>query len=786
VRRFIAFVAVALSGFGAACGRGVSEDPLIDVTRDARGSGGSGGSGLGGSSASNGGGDDGPDATGGTSGAAPSSGGASRGGHSGSGSNEPRPKPDGAECRNAADCRSGQCTEDVDDVRRCCEDDCDALGGHCDTSGECACKTGRTRLSNGDPCLLVKGEPCTLHGQCASGNCADGVCCDEQCDDVCEQCDASGSCVAAEEDPDVCRAPNLCMGKKLCLSPNGAMCGNGSHCASGACGPTDSGVTICCNEACGGTCETCSPDGTCNDFPERDPRCTVTCAPSTRCVTYVAPPLDACSAHGTCTPCQRIDTRKGIPCGVGRQCDGEGECEVTGRGRVAAGESHTCAIDDDANVVCWGDNRFGQLGASFNLQHVGLDQMPNQVPDRTLDFQSDVVQITAGAQHTCVLFDTGAVRCWGQMYDHPVIGRLLSIFGTPDFEWLPGTTYVDPIGDFGIINPLGTGNVALAEPAEQISAAPEGAAICALLRSGKISCWGHNLFGQLGLGHKEEVSVGTHGEVLKTLDLGERVVEVRCGMANTCARTESGRVHCWGEGMYGRLGNGSGLPSLRPVLVEIGEPAKGLAVGFDHTCVVLSRGAVRCWGNNFQGELGYGHTDAIGDNETPAEAAMDVRGEGVAAGGDVPLDAEIDQVMTFPTRSVPRMVDLNGDGTIDGQIWDSSPTCAVTTRGIVRCWGRNEFGQLGYGHNLPGATEHTPVELGQIRVSDRFVDTGGEVLALADGGRCALRSEMTADGKQAGPLYCWGPNDRGQIGVPWGPAPSLTWKPSRIGPVHWR
>jgi alpha-tubulin suppressor-like RCC1 family protein len=141
--------------------------------------------------------------------------------------------------------------------------------------------------------------------------------------------------------------------------------------------------------------------------------------------------------------------------------------------------------------------------------------------------------------------------------------------------------------------------------------------------------------------------------------------------------------------------------------------------------------------------------------------------------------------MTFPSRSVPRAVDLNGDGVSDGEVWDSSPTCALSVNGHVRCWGRNESGQLGYGHGEPGAQEHTPGELGELRESDRSVDVGGEVLSLADGGRCALR--LGSDNVEPmGSVYCWGPNDHGQIGVPGSVSPSLTLKPRQIGPVHFQ
>lgn len=80
-------------------------------------------------------------------------------------------------------------------------------------------------------------------------------------------------------------------------------------------------------------------------------------------------------------------------------------------------------------------------------------------------------------------------------------------------------------------------------------------------------------------------------------------------------------------------------------------------------------------------------------------------------------------------------------------------TCALLVGGRVRCWGRGEDGQLGYGDAVSrggsGATIPRLLE---------DVDLGEAVVSLTAGleHSCALAS--------SGRVYCWGSNSTGQIG----------------------
>lgn len=59
--------------------------------------------------------------------------------------------------------------------------------------------------------------------------------------------------------------------------------------------------------------------------------------------------------------------------------------------QVSAGGFHTCGLNSDGTVTCWGGNQYGQT----------------TLPDETF------IQVSVGDYHTCGLKDSGTIVCWG-------------------------------------------------------------------------------------------------------------------------------------------------------------------------------------------------------------------------------------------------------------------------------------------------------------------------------------------------------------------------------------
>ena len=196
---------------------------------------------------------------------------------------------------------------------------------------------------------------------------------------------------------------------------------------------------------------------------------------------------------------------------------------------LAAGDAHTCALDDDGAVWCWGRGDEGQLGDGAGTEHASPTAVPLGNGDATAD------AITAGAAHTCALAG-GRVLCWGRNAE----GQL----GAP----LPA--------------PLTMPRVVSALPQARAVAAG-GRHTCAIDDHAAVSCWGANESGQLGNGTTDSSNIPVPVAGLTNVDA------IVAGGAHTCARRSDGTVWCWGANTAGQLGDGVTLTSPRPLLARI-------------------------------------------------------------------------------------------------------------------------------------------------------------------------------------------------------------------------
>lgn len=366
--------------------------------------------------------------------------------------------------------------------------------------------------------------------------------------------------------------------------------------------------------------------------------------------------------------------------------------------------------------------------------------------------------LATGDHHTCALLPTGKVRCWGQN----MFGQL-------------GYGHTNDIGDDE--TPATAGDIDIGGDVIQIAAGRVHT--CALLQTGKVRCWGHNVYGQLGYGNIENIGIDETPSTAGDVDVGGDVIQLTVGDYHTCVLLQTGAVRCWGWNDFGQLGYGhtdiigdDEIPSTAGD-VNIGGDVVQLAAGARYTCVRLQTDAIRCWGWNIFGQLGYGHTDNIGDDEHPATAGdIDVGGSvtqlavghahncvllqtGVVRcwghGGNGRLG--YGNTFNIGRNEVPATA---GDVPVGASVIDISAggahTCALQPTGAARCWGANEVGQLGYGHTNDIGDDELPSTQGDVNI-------GGSLIQLIAGHlhSCALLT--------TGAARCWGLNEGGPLGL---------------------
>jgi alpha-tubulin suppressor-like RCC1 family protein len=270
---------------------------------------------------------------------------------------------------------------------------------------------------------------------------------------------------------------------------------------------------------------------------------------------------------------------------------------------VAAGFQHTCALLENGDVYCWGSGVDGRLGYS-STSGVGDDEAPASVGPVSLG--GSATQVGVGAQHSCALIG-GSVRCWGAGSDG-MLGNLSSA----------------AIGDNE--EPSSQAPVELGGTVEQLAVG--GLHTCAVIDGSKIRCWGLGLVGRLGYGNTDTVGDDEAPSSVPAIDMGRAVKEISAGSLHTCALVEGGDVYCWGENRYGQLGLGhtNNIGDDEPIdlanPIDLGGAARAISAGGGHTCAIMEDGKVICWGHNHRGQLGYGHTNDIGDDEGAASGGF--------------------------------------------------------------------------------------------------------------------------------------------------------------------
>ena len=225
---------------------------------------------------------------------------------------------------------------------------------------------------------------------------------------------------------------------------------------------------------------------------------------------------------------------------------------------ITAATTFACARARDGRVYCWGSNGSGQLGDGTR---------ENRMDPVLVQGLPPAVRVQAGAHHACAIATDGALYCWGR-------NDYAQIADRPERE-LTRATQALP----GPLNDVAVGHLAT----------------CGLLRDGTVMCRGERTW-----------EAGSPKPIDRTpvvLPGVTRAVSLSAGVDYGCALVRGGRVQCWGSNSFGQLGRGRvTTPSPAPVarLTNVDQ----LSTSEAHACARERTGALFCWGRNAYGELG--------------------------------------------------------------------------------------------------------------------------------------------------------------------------------------
>jgi len=286
-------------------------------------------------------------------------------------------------------------------------------------------------------------------------------------------------------------------------------------------------------------------------------------------------------------------------------------------------------------------------------------------------------------------------------------------------------------------------------------------------------------------------------------------VKIAAGYNHTCAITKAGGVACWGQNNRGQLGSGSNTPynSLVPIQVPgLETGVTEIVASYYHTCVIQNGGA-KCWGDNREGQLGNSNAGSIAYSpvqvsgmesgvasvSTSRNASCAVQNGAAKCWGDsnyhnvhsntpviIPgLEENVSELSigqysacAIQSGAAECFGRLYGGLMGDGTNYDDLPSGTVRYElsqvqglssgvtsidvfithscanhyGFLKCWGRNDSGQIGDGTNNMA---YSPVQV---------IGLTSDVFALSSSENYTPENIHTCSVGTSGALECWGMN----------------------------
>ena len=322
------------------------------------------------------------------------------------------------------------------------------------------------------------------------------------------------------------------------------------------------------------------------------------------------------------------------------------------------------------NLWVWGDNTSGQLG------------------DNTTTLKSSPVQTVA----------------WGSNWKQAVCGTQTAVLKTDGTLWCWGSNASGILGDNTTTaksSPVQT--VAYGTNWKFVTVGNDNNTAC-IKTDGTLWLWGRNVSGQIG-----DNTTTAKSSPVQTVAGGNNWNKADLGISQQFASAikSDGTLWCWGENIFGQLGDNTVIKKSSPVqTVAYGTNWKDLSCGGIHAAAIKTDGTLWGWSYNGFGQLGDNTTTS---RSSPVQTvAFGTNWKQVSCGGSHTLAIKTDGTLWgWGYNNYGQL----GDNTLNSR---SSPVqtitfatnwkqvacgyhhaAAIKTDGTLWVWGRNSYGQLG-------------------------------------------------------------------------------------------
>lgn len=259
--------------------------------------------------------------------------------------------------------------------------------------------------------------------------------------------------------------------------------------------------------------------------------------------------------------------------------------------------------------------------------------------------------------------------------------------------------------------------------------------------------WGDNANGEIGDGtlNNRSTSVAV---------LGPEFVDAARGSAFSLGLADDGQVWGWGYGGEGQLGGGTTPSNVTSPTAVVGSHIfVGIAAGYMHSAALKQDGSAWCWGNGVFGQLGNNASGFGADRSSPISVVGAHSFNQICSGGFFTAAKKADGSAWVWGC----LQGGSGVGAVSSPIMVAGHVFSAISAGIVHiaalksdgsawAWGTNSYGRLGDGTTT---YRSTPISV-----------VGGHSFTQISAGGVSTYG-LKADGT----LWSWGWNGSGELGT---------------------